>query len=127
MFIYPNQVAQQPQWQPEEIYCLRYEYVGNDPVFTSWNDNDFSHGVENVLRWRGYTLLPGSSQLLSTYQTSTAAGPRFIVVVRIYHCVFVVSIPDIVLYHRFMSIHSPSESVAPLRKSPVKTALDLTH
>jgi hypothetical protein len=107
VFPYPHQMTHQPDQQPEEISCLRYEDVGNDPVFITWSDTDFSHDVENVLHWRGYTLLAGSNQLLSAYQTDTAAGPRFIVVVRIYHCVYVVSIPDLVLYHGFMSIHSP--------------------
>ena len=122
MFAHKHQGDQSSPQYPQELYCLRYEQVGNDAIFTSWSGVDFSLGVETVLGGQGYSLLAGSTQLLSTYEHSSGAYRRFIVVIHIYHYVFVVSIADVALYTRFMSIHSPSGSVASLLKFPVKTA-----
>jgi hypothetical protein len=121
MFVHTHQGDQPSPQYPQELYCLRYERVGNDAIFTSWSGVDFSLGVETVLGGQGYSLLAGSTQLLSTYEHGSGAEPRFIVVMCIYHYVFVVSIADVALYNRFMSIYSPSGLVAPLLKLPVKT------
>jgi hypothetical protein len=122
MFADTHQGDQSSPQYPRELYCLRYEQVGNDAIFTPWSGVDFSLGVETVLASQGYSLLAGSTQLLSTYEHGSGADPRFIVVIRIYHYVFVVCIADVALYTRFMSIHSPSGSFASLLKFTLKTA-----
>jgi hypothetical protein len=126
MFVHTHQVDQRSPQYRQELYCLLYERVDNDAIFTSWSGVDFSLGVETVLGGQGYSLLAGSSQLLSTYEHGSGAEPRFIVVMCIYHYVFVVSIPDVALYNRFMSIYSPSGSIAPALRLPIKTAPTLT-
>jgi hypothetical protein len=116
MFTHTHQANQGLPQYPPELYCLCYERVGDDAIFTSWSGVDFSSGVETVLDRQGYSLLAGSTQLLSTYEHGSGADPHFIVVICIYHYVFVVSIADGALYNRFMSIYSP-----------VKTAPTLTR
>jgi hypothetical protein len=92
-----------------EIRSFDYEYTGGVLHELSVND-EFSNGVHQRLIDRGFVLLPGGNETLSTYYD----GSSFTVVVCLEHRQYVIYVSHLEAMRRFMREIGCAPSLLPL-------------
>jgi len=91
--------------QSEQVVSFRY--VNPGLLQFQQNYEDFSTGVEEVLQSRGFHLLPGATDILSSWHD----GSSFVLVIRGFAPTSLVYINDVNLYRHFMKEWAPAASV----------------
>lgn len=116
--------ATQPA-QAVALHVFRYDLNATPHIsdLTGSTLNDFEQGLPAYLLSREYTLLPGLTPAIETYE-SLLAIERFLVVAHYSELVLLVYCSSLNAYTRFMQEYAASYSVWPALFMPEKTSVD---